>query len=183
MEKILAGYLKSPCTFPSENVPSWLPSAGMWGYVAGYVAFFAYMRLSGSAFPGFFSLLLIMLLMLASEMIGAAIIHFFISLSGKKGNASTIFYLFGCSCFLLTLLLPIGLIAMLSKAFAGLAILALCAAMFVLRVKMLRRSYENISIGRSILAMFIPNLLVQAMICLSLIYTIVNGIWLVKMSV
>ncbi|MBO4556930.1 MAG: hypothetical protein J5706_09225 [Elusimicrobiales bacterium] len=183
MEKILAGYLKSPCTFPSENVPSWLPSAGMWGYVAGYVAFFAYMRLSGSAFPGFFSLLLIMLLMLASEMIGAAIIHFFISLSGKKGNASTIFYLFGCSCYLLTLLLPIGFMAMFSKAAAALAVLALFAAMFVVRVKMLRRAYENISVARSVLAMFVPNLLIQGMIFLSLIYGIVNGIWLIKMSV
>lgn len=182
MENIIVNYLKSPYDLHGET-PEWLPSAGMAGYFAGYLGLFAYMRLGSSVMPGVFSCIALILIMLASDMLSVAIIHLFVSLSGKKGNASALFYLFGCSCFLFMLCLPIGLIAMLSKAFAGLAILALCAAMFVLRVKMLRRAYENISIGRSILAMFIPNLLVQSMICLSLIYTIVNGIWLVKMSV
>lgn len=180
MEKILAGYLKSPCTFPSENVPSWLPSAGMCGYVAGYVAFFAYMRLSGSAFPGFFSLLLIFLLMLASEMIGAAIIHFFISLSGKKGNASTIFYLFGCSCYLLTLTVPIGLLSFVSKAAAGWCLLVLSVLMFVARIRMLRRAYSDLSIGRSLVAMIMPGILLQGLLYLSIIYVVVNSAWIIK---
>lgn len=182
MENIIVDYLKSPYDLHGET-PAWLPSAGMSGYLAGYVAFFAYMRLDSSVLPGVFSCVAIILLMLASEMLGAAIIHLFASLSGKKGNASTLFYLFGCSCFLLTLLLPIGFMAMFSKAAAALAVLALFAAMFVVRVKMLRRAYENISVARSVLAMLVPSLLIQGMIFLSVIYGIVNGIWLIKMSV
>lgn len=182
MENIIVNYLKSPSELHGET-PEWLPSAGMAGYIAGYLGLFAYMRLDSSVLPGVFSCVALILLMLASEMLGAAIMHLFASLSGKKGNASSLFYLFGCSCFLFTLLLPIGFIAMISKAVAALAVLALMAAMFVLRVKMLRLAYKNISVARSVLAMFIPNLLIQGMIFLSVIYGIVNGIWLIKMSV
>lgn len=183
MENLIYRFIYSQEKLCGDSVPEWLPSMGMIGYAAGYIGFFAYLRLCGSVFPGVFSCLLLVIMMLAAEMLSVAIIHLFISFSGKKGNAATLFYLFGCSCFLFTLFIPAGILARISQSAAGWFFLALYAAIFVFRVKMLRRTYSHISIGKSVLAIFIPGIMLQAMLYLFMIYGIVNGIWLIKMSV
>ena len=183
MENLIYRFIYSKEKLCGDSVPEWLPGMGMIGYTAGYIGFFAYLRLCGSVFPGIFSCLLLIIMMLASEMLGVAIIHLFISFSGKKGNAATLFYLFGCSCFLFTLFIPAGLLARISHSVAAWFFLALYVAIFVSRVKMLRRTYSQISIGKSVLVIFIPGILLQGMLYLFMVYGIVNGIWLVRMSV
>ena len=182
MEKLILKYLRSPENYCGE-VPAWLPAAGLCGYIAGYMGFFVYLRLGSSVFPGFFSFAALMLLMIACETVFSALVHIFLSLTGKKGNVSSVFYVSGLSCYLLTLALPIGLLSFVSQAAAGLSVLLLCLAMFICRIKLIRKVYADLSAGLAFLSMLIPGLLLQSILYLSLVYGIVNGIWLVKMSV
>ncbi|MCR4820015.1 MAG: hypothetical protein K5838_02705 [Elusimicrobiales bacterium] len=177
----IAKYCQSPNLLAEDSAAEELAVPGMAGYAIGSLGLFAYLRLEASVFPGLFAFIGLMLLILFSEALVTSLIHFFLSLSGKKGQVSTVFYLFGCSNAMLALAVPIGIAAKFYASCGNVLMLGLMLYIFILRLYIIRKAYSDVSVSKTVFALIIPGILFQVFMYFALIYGIINSVWLMSM--
>ncbi|MCM2267827.1 MAG: hypothetical protein NDI60_08670 [Elusimicrobiales bacterium] len=168
-----------PESLRAAERPAGLGRAGLLGYAAGTLGLFMFLRLQSAVPPGAISFLLVLLFVLAANFFFAGVIHLFMDLTGAAAGAGAarLFLAFGCSDFVLTLLVPV---AFLHKAnvFNGLLGFTLCAAVLIYsRVRLIRRLYP-VSANKALLAVWLPYASVFTLFFLGLVYAVAWVVWL-----
>ncbi len=174
-------YYRSPELLSAESAAEELRRPGLLGYLAGCLGLFAYLRMSSSVFPGLTAFILFVIITLLTEAMNAGLAHFFLNISGKKGSAASMFYIFGCSSFIYTFAIAAGIIDNFSATAGACVITVLAVWVFILRIKLIRRAYINVSAGRAFAAMLVPGIILHSLLWISLIYWIACSIWAMKM--
>ena len=174
-------YYRSPELLSAESAAAELGRLGILGYIAGSLGLFTYLRMSSSVFPGAAAFTLFLLIMLLQDAVNAGLAHFFLNISGKKGSAVSMFYLFGCSCFIYTFAVAAGVLEHFSRSAGACLIFALAIWVVVLRIKFIRRAYCNVSAGRAFAAMLMPGIVLHGLLWISAIYWFASSIWAMKM--
>lgn len=160
--------------------PEGLGRAGLLGYFTGTLGLFMFMRMQEAVPPGALSFLAALLFVLAANFFFAGVIHLFMDLTGAglRGSAARLFLAFGCSDFLLTLLLPLGFFAGL-KVFNGLLWFCLCfLAVIYARVRLVRRLYA-VSANKALLSVWLPYGGLFLLFFAGLVYGLFWLVWLV----
>jgi hypothetical protein len=91
------------------------------------------------------------------------------------------FYIFGCSSFIYTFAIAAGIIDNFSATAGACVITVIAVWVFILRIKLIRRAYSNVSAGRAFAAMLVPGIILHSLLWISLIYWIACSIWAMKM--
>jgi len=176
--KTLETLLDEPAALLAAQRPEGLGRTGLLGYAAGALGFFIYLRLHSMVPPGVLSFCVMYMFWLAANFFFAAVVHMFMDMTGAGGSASRLFLAFGCSDFLLSLLVPLAFFAKLGYINAFLA-LCLCFLLVIYaRVRLIRRLYP-VSVNKAILAVWLPYAGLSALFFTAFIYSIAWMVWLV----
>jgi hypothetical protein len=175
--KNLEAVMERPETLAVETRPEGMGRTGMLGYFSGVLGLFFFLRLQAAVPPGVLSFVTVLLLVLAANFFFAGVMHLFLDLTGAKGSASGLFFAFGCSDFLLALLLPLGFLAKygLLSVFACLALVFL--AVIYARVRLVRRLYP-VSANKALLSIWLPYAGLSAVFFGGLLYGLIWLVWL-----
>lgn len=176
--KTLENLIDRPETLGAPERPEGLGRAGLLGYFAGTLGLFTFLRMQSAIPPGAASFLFVLLFVLGANFFFAGVMHLFMDLTGARGSAARLFLAFGCSDYLLTLLVPMGF-------FAGLGLLGgfiwLCLgflAVIYARVRLVRRLYP-VSINKALLSVWLPYAGFSVIFFSAFIYGLVWLVWLV----
>ncbi len=170
--------IERPETLAAEAGPEGLGRTGMLGYFAGTLGFFAFLRMFSAVPPGIMSFSVVFILLLAANFFFASSIHLFMDLTGAKGRASRLFLAFGCSDFLLALLVPLAFFAKL-QVLNGFLWFCLCLlAVVYARVRLVRRLYP-VSANKALLSICLPYAGLGAVFFAVSVYAVAWLVWLV----
>jgi hypothetical protein len=171
--------IEDPAVLAGPARPVGLGRTGMLGYFAGTLGLFTFLRLQAAVPPGALSFLTVLLLVLAANFLFAGIMHLFLDLTGadRPGGSGRLFLAFGCTDFLLTLLVPLGFFDG-AKLFNGFLGFCLCLLVLIYaRVRLVRRLYA-VSANKALLAVWLPYGLLSALFFTGLLYGLVWLGWL-----
>ena len=170
--------IERPETLAGEARPEGLGRTGLLGYFAGTLGMFVFFRMFSLVPPGIMSFSVVLLLLLAANFFFAASIHMFMDLTGAKGSASRLFLAFGCSDFLLALLVPLAFFAKIDVLNGFLWFCICLIAVIYARVRLVRRLYP-VSINKALLAIWLPYAGLCAVFFTASVYAIAWLVWLV----
>ncbi len=174
----LGALIDNPAVLAGPERPQGLGRTGLLGYFAGTLGLFAFLRMNSAVPPGIMSFTAVFTFILAANFFFAGVIHLFLDLTGVRGAASGLFLAFGCSDFLLALLVPLGFIAKL-EILNGFLLLCLClAAVVYARVRLIRRLYP-VSVSKALLSIWLPYAGLGFVFFAAFIYSIAWLVWLV----
>ena len=174
----LENLIDRPETLGAQERPVGLGRAGLLGYFCGALGLFVFMRMQSAIPPGPASFLFVLLFVLAANFLFAGIMHLFMDLTGVRGSAARLFLAFGCSDYLLTLLVPMGFLSGVNML-GGFAWLCLCfLAVIYARVRLVRRLYP-VSINKALLSVWLPYAGLSVVFFSAFIYGLVWLVWLV----
>jgi hypothetical protein len=175
--KTLENLIDRPETLGATERPEGLGRAGMLGYFAGTLGLFVFLRMQSAIPPGIPSFLMVLLFVLAANFLFTGVMHLFMDLTGVKGSASRLFLAFGCSDYLLTLLVPMGFSGL--DVLNGFVWLCLCfLAVIYARVRLVRRLYP-VSLNKAVLSIWLPYTGFSLIFFAAFIYGLAWLIWLV----
>ena len=176
--KTLENLIDRPETLGAPERPEGLGRAGLLGYFAGTLGLFVFMRMQSAIPPGVASFLFVLLFVLAANFFFAGVMHLFMDLTGVRGSASRLFLAFGCSDYLLTLLVPMGFFSGLDLL-GGFIWLCLCLlAVVYARVRLVRRLYP-VSTSKALLSVWLPYAGFSLVFFAAFAYGLVWMIWLI----
>ena len=176
--KTLENLIDRPETLSAQERPEGLGRAGLLGYFAGTLGLFTFLRMQSAVPPGVSSFLFVLLFVLGANFFFAGVMHLFMDLTGARGSAARLFLAFGCSDYLLTLLVPLGFFAGLDLL-GGFVWLCLCLlAVIYARVRLVRRLYP-VSINKALLSVWLPYAGFSLVFFSALVYGLVWLVWLV----
>ena len=176
--KTLGLLIDRPEALGATDRPEGLGRTGLLGYLAGTVGLFVFLRMQSAIPPGLPSFLMVLLFVLAANFFFAGVMHLFMDLTGVRGSASRLFLAFGCSDYLLALLVPMGFFSGVGLL-NGFVWLCLCfAAVIYARVRLVRRLYP-VSINKAILTVWLPYAGFSLIFFAAFIYGLAWLIWLV----
>lgn len=177
MLNALAAVMERPGTL-AEGTPAGLARAGMTGYAAGALGFFAYMRVFSAVPPGALSFLIVLTLLVSSDFVFSAVTHLFMEVTGVKGgSASRLFLAFGCTSYIFGLLVPLALLARLGNGGAFLAFMLCLGGVLYARAAMVRSIYP-VSANKSALAVWLPYAAFISLSFLAFAYFMAWCLWL-----
>ncbi|MBU2530313.1 MAG: hypothetical protein KKD35_04665 [Elusimicrobia bacterium] len=110
----ISGLIDSPESFIKTNENGAFSLAGFIGYFVGTLSFFIFLRMFNLVPAGTFSFFILFATLLCGNFIFAGIIHLFLELMGKKGDALKLFFLSGIAEFFWCILIPLGFAAKLN---------------------------------------------------------------------
>jgi len=175
----LEALIDRPEIISGPERPEGLGRTGLLGYFAGTLGLFMFLRMQEAVPPGTLSFLTVLALVLAANFLFAGIMHLFMDLTGdgSRGGASRLFLAFGCTDFLLTLLVPLGFFSGI-KAFNGFLGFCLCILLLIYaRVRLVRRLY-SVSANKALLSVGLPYAGLLALFFIGFFYGLVWLIWL-----
>jgi hypothetical protein len=176
--KTLELLIDRPETLGAAERPEGLGRTGLLGYFTGTLGLFVFLRMQYAIPPGIPSFLVVLMFVLAANFLFAAVMHLFMDLTGVRGSASRLFLAFGCSDYLLTLLVPMGFFSGLD-VLNGFVWLCLCfLAVIYARVRLVRRLYP-VSINKAVLSVWLPYAGFSVIFFSVFIYGLAWLIWLV----
>ncbi len=175
--KTLELIIDKPETLGAPERPAGLGRAGLLGYFCGTLGLFLFLRMQSAIPPSAASFLFVLLFVLAANFLFAGIMHLFMDLTGVHGSASRLFLAFGCSDYLLTLLVPAGFLSGVN-VLGGFAWLCICfLAVIYARVRLVRRLYP-VSVNKALLSVWLPYAGLSLLFFSASIYGLVWMIWL-----
>ncbi|PIU17741.1 MAG: hypothetical protein COT18_12420 [Elusimicrobia bacterium CG08_land_8_20_14_0_20_59_10] len=174
---VLAEVLARPALLAGEERTRGLNRTGIFGYFAGTLGAFMFLRLFSVVPPGVLSFLMAFGFVLAVNLLFAAVMHVFMDLTGASGSAARLFTAFGYSDYLLTLLLPLGFFAKLNYIAPFLCICLCLVLVICVRVMLVRRIYP-VSVNKALLAVGLPYAAFTALFFFGCMYSMAWVIWL-----
>lgn len=179
---VLETLIDRPEALAAAEAPAGLGLAGLLGYFAGTLGLFMFLRLQAAVPPGAMSFSVVFLFVLAANFFFAGVINLFMELTGARGpagGAARLFQAFGCSDFLLTLLVPIGFLdgARFFNGFLGFSICILL--LLYARVRLVRRLYP-VSGNKALLAVWLPYAGAGTLFFIGLVYAFIWLFWLLS---
>lgn len=169
---VLETLIDRPEALAAPEAPAGLGRTGLLGYFAGTLGLFMFLRLEAAVPPGVLSFTALFLVVLAANFFFAGVINLFMELTGARGpagGAARLFQGFGCTDFLLTLLVPMGFLDG-ARFFSGFLGFGLCILLLLYsRVRLVRRLYQ-VSANKSLLAVWLPYFGAGALFFIVLVY-------------
>lgn len=176
--KTLELLIDRPEALGAAEKPEGLGRTGLLGYFAGTLGLFVFMRMLSAIPPGVTSFLAVLTFVLAANFFFAGVMHLFLDLTGVRGSASRLFLAFGCSDYLLTLLVPLGFFSGVG-VLGGFLWLCLCyLAVIYARVRLVRRLYP-VSVNKALLSVWLPYAGFSLVFFSAFIYGLVWLVWLI----
>lgn len=175
--KVVELLVKNPEQIAKEKLPLGFGAIGLLGYVFGFLGLFTYLRMYVYMLPGLFSICAFLVLVILFEFICASILHLILSLCDVKGNSTTVFFAFGCSCWVLTLMVPVAFITKASPDLGYLVFLLVTLSTLWLRIRILRLIYP-ISVNKAVFVLWIPCCALMGMVLGAAVYVTLWGFWL-----
>ncbi|OGR44491.1 MAG: hypothetical protein A2X35_00040 [Elusimicrobia bacterium GWA2_61_42] len=181
----LEALIDRPETITGPERPAGLGRAGLLGYFSGTLGLFMFLRMQGAVPPGVFSFLSAYLFVLAANFFFAGVIHLFMDLTcaapsgaNGRGRAARLFLAFGCTDYLLALLVPLGFLSGV-KVLNGFLWFGLCfLAVIYARVRLIRRLY-TVSVNKALLSVWLPYGGIFLLFFAGLVYGMIWLFWLI----
>jgi len=175
---VLQTIIDRPETLAAEPRPAGLGRTGMLGFLAGTLGLFVFLRMFSGVPPGIMSFSVLFLLVLAVNYFLASSMHLFMDFTGAKGSAARLFLAFGCSDYLLALLVPLAFFAKLGALNAFLWFCLCFLAVLYARVRLVLRLYP-VSVNKALLSVWLPYAGLGALSFVAFVYSIAWLVWLV----
>lgn len=176
--RTLAAVIDAPELLSGEARPEGLGRTGLLGYFVGALGVFVWLRIYSAAPSGFVSFGLVLLGVLAFNFFMAGLIHVFLDLTGARGAAGRLFLVFGCTDYLMALLVPLAFFAK-AGYLGGFMAYCLCATLLVYaRVRVVRRLYA-VSANKAALSVALPYAWLGSAVLLAGFYLVYWLFWLV----
>lgn len=170
--------IQRPELLAGEERPAGLGRTGLLGYFAGTLGLFVFLRMFSAVPPGIMSFSVVLALVLALNYFAASSIHLFMDFTGARGSAARLFLAFGCSDYLLALLVPLAFFAKLQLLNAFLWFCLCFLVLVYARVRLVRRLYP-VSINKALLSLCLPYAGLGAVCFAVFVYSIAWLVWLV----
>lgn len=170
----------SPEAIAAAERPEGLGRTGLLGYAAGTLGLFLFLRMLSAVPPGLLSFLVVFAFVLSANYLFAAVIHLFMDLTGapSSAGAARLFLAFGCSDYLMAMLLPFGFLHG-AKLFHWLPGFLVCAAVLLYsRVRLTRRLYP-VSNNKAFLSLLLPYFGFFSLFFVGMIYGFIWLVWLI----
>lgn len=174
----LAALIDNPGLLVAAERPEGLGRTGLLGYLAGTLGVFAWLRMYSAVPPGFLSFTAVLLCLLGLNFLMAALLHLFMDLTGARGGAARLFLAFGCTDFLMSLLIPMAFFAKLNLVGAFVAYSACVALLVYARVRIVKRVYA-VSANKAALGVLLPYAWLGAAAFVASVYSLAWLVWLV----
>ncbi|MCG2725865.1 MAG: hypothetical protein L6420_06355 [Elusimicrobia bacterium] len=139
---IISGLIDSPESFIEANENSKFSFAGVLGYFVGALSFFVFLRMFNLFPSGIFSFIMLFSAMLCGNFIFAGIIHLFLEVTGKKGDALKLFFLSGIAEFFWSILIPFGFAVKLDYLNAVLVLFTVFCLVIAARIAFAKYIYR-----------------------------------------
>lgn len=174
----LGTIIERPETLAGAERPAGLGRTGLLGYFAGTLGLFMFLRMFSAVPPGVMSYGIVLTLVLALNFFLASSIHLFMDFTGEKGSAARLFLAFGCSDYLLALLVPLAFFAKLGALNGPLWFLLSLVVLFSARVVLVRRLYP-VSMNKALFSLWLPYAGFGLVSFLVFVYAVAWLVWLV----
>ena len=169
--------IEKPEVLSQEKIPAGFAVFGMLGYILGILGLFVYLRLYVPIMPGVISTISFLILVIAFEFLFASTLHMIMDLTGMKGKASAIFFAFGGSDFVLTMMVPVAFITEINPTLGYLSFLMVMVATLSVRVKLVRLIYP-VSTNRAVFTLWLPCCAFLGLMLGAFVYITFWGMWI-----
>ena len=177
----LESLLDRPETLAAPEKPEGLGRTGLLGYAAGTAGVFMFLRMNGAVPPGLLSFLTVLTFVLSANYLFAAAIHLFMDLTGAPApaaGAARLFLAFGCTDYLMAMLLPFGFLDGVRLLHWLPGLLICVSSLLYARVRVIRRLYP-VSNNKSVLSLLLPFFAFGTLFFVGMLYGLIWLVWIV----